>query len=157
MNIALRSSLEDAAVSTFEQVVFLLPDTPPDETQRAVGVRAVATISFSGPADGVLQVHACEGLLPRLTANMLGDEVVNEPLQLDALGEIANIICGQLFPHLAVDRAFIQTPPEVVVCCGPAPAPGGAPAAAVELGLESSRADIVLYLSLPDAEGGAGA
>lgn len=163
MNAALDSSLREAAVATFEQVVFLLPDTPPDEQQQARPVQAVATISFSGPAQGLLQVWACEGLLPRLTANMLGDESVSESLQLDALGEIANIICGQMFPHLEPLSSFQQMPPSVAVCSAAQPdqttepagtqtvscaAAGAAasPAASVQLGLDNSRADIMLFL-----------
>jgi hypothetical protein len=146
MNIALDSSLRAAAVATFEQVVFLLPDTPPDEEQRALEVSAVASIAFSGPAMGVLQVRACEGLLPRLTANMLGAEVDDEALQLDALGEIANIICGQLFPQIAPDSAFSQDPPDVVACPEARLPLLRLPAAQVELGLESSRADVLLYI-----------
>lgn len=147
MSTLLDSTLRDAAVTTFEQVVFLLPDTPPDEQQRGVPVQAVATIAFSGPAAGVLQVHACEGLLPRLLENMMGQQVTSESLQLDALGEIANIICGQIFPHLDPVSAFAQEPPQVVVCsacsCDHHP---GQPVARVELGLDSSRVDVVLYL-----------
>lgn len=150
MSAALDSSLREAAVATFEQVVFLLPDTPPDEQQQARQVQAVATISFTGPAEGVLQVWACEGLLPHLTANMLGEEPVSEALQLDALGEIANIICGQIFPHLEPLSSFQQTPPEVAVCSARAiaraPASLPAPAASIQLGLDRSRADVLLFL-----------
>jgi hypothetical protein len=146
MSAALDSTLYEAAAATFEQVVFLLPDTPPDERQRARVVSAVANISFSGPADGVLQVRACEGLLPRLTANMLGDVEVSEALQLDALGEIANIICGQIFPHLSPRSAFQQKPPEVAVYREAAAKPAPGPTASIALGLEDSRADVLLYL-----------
>lgn len=146
MNAALVDTLRHAAVNTFEQVVFLLPDVPPDESQRARKVRAIASVAFSGPAHGVLQVRACEGLLPRLTGNMLGAHGANESLQLDALGEIANIICGQIFPTLAAVNAFEQTPPEVVLCNGGTREPATAPSARVELGLEGSRADVLLYL-----------
>ena len=146
MSSALSNSLRQAAVSTFEQVVFLLPDTPPDAQQRAREVRAVATIAFSGPAHGVLQVRACEGLLPRLTANMLGQEIESEIVQLDALGEIANIICGQIFPHLDPISAFEQKPPEVAACEGVSESSLPAAVAQIELGLDTSRADVLLYL-----------
>jgi hypothetical protein len=146
MNTALDNSLQAAAVATFEQVVFLLPDTPPDDAQRAKQVQAIASIAFSGPAMGVLQLRACEGLLPRLTAHMLGGDVVDEALQLDALGEIANIICGQLFPQIAPDSVFSQDPPEVVVCRSGGRSPLREPAAHIELGLDTSRADVLLYL-----------
>lgn len=149
MNATLDTTLRDAAVATFEQVVFLLPDTPPDAVQQSRTVQAVATIEFSGPADGLLQVHACEGLLPRLTANMMGQDTAPESLQLDALGEIANIICGQIFPHLEPLSGFQQTPPEVAVCSArshDAPASVPLPVASVQLGLERSRADVMLFL-----------
>jgi hypothetical protein len=145
MSTSLRTSLQDAAVLTFEQLVFLLPDSPPDELQRACAVSAVATVCFTGPAAGMLQVRACEGLLPQLTANMLGCDVVDEPLQLDALGEIANIICGQLFPRLG-DSAFLQHPPEVEAAGESELTPAFAASAEIELGLDASRADVLLYL-----------
>jgi hypothetical protein len=152
MQSMLTEALREAAVVTFEQMVFLLPDSPPDEQQRAVRVTAVARIAFAGPTSGELQLRACEGLLPRLAANMLGQAMDSEAVQLDALGEIANIICGQLFPHLDPYRAFEQRPPQVTawaVASGGA-APAGELAARIELGLEDSRADVLLWLR-PDA------
>lgn len=143
----LNDALRQAAVTTFEQLVFVLPDTPPDEEQRAMPVTAVARIAFAGPAAGELQVRACEGLLPRLAANMLGNELDNEDVQLDALGEIANIICGQLFPHIDPYRAFEQRPPLVTTWDGNGTLAGSELAAWVELGLESSRAEVLLWLS----------
>jgi chemotaxis protein CheY-P-specific phosphatase CheC len=149
MNATLDITLRNAAVATFEQVVFLLPDMPPDAVQRSRTVQAVATIEFSGPAAGQLQVHACEGLLPRLTANMMGQDAAPESLQLDALGEIANIICGQIFPHLEPLAGFRQQPPRVDAGAtggDAAKRPPNRPAASVQLGVESSRADVFLYL-----------
>ena len=146
MSSVLDNSLMEAAVATFEQVVFLLPDTPPDERQRARPVHAVARICFSGPAAGELHVHAGEGLLAQLVENMMGQDVDSEALQLDALGEIANIICGQVFPHLDPFSAFVQQPPQVVVHTDGAAAIEGEPVAHIELGLEGSRADVLLYL-----------
>lgn len=146
MSPALTDTLRVAAVNTFEQMVFLLPDTPPDEEQRSRKVTAIASIIFTGPASGILQVHACEGLLPRLLSNMLGQESSNQTLQLDALGEIANIICGQIFPSFAPVEAFEQLPPQVRLLADAADNSHSSPAAAVQLGLEGSRADVLLYL-----------
>jgi chemotaxis protein CheY-P-specific phosphatase CheC len=145
MRSVLDASLRQAAVNTFEQLVFLLPDIPPDESQRALPVMAVASIAFRGPAAGLLQVHACEGLLSRLAGNMLGEELDDEALQLDALGEIANIICGQVFPHLDPFRAFEQQPPQVSASGSTVPRLLE-PSASIELGLECSRADVMLWI-----------
>jgi hypothetical protein len=157
MNTALASSLRAAAVATFEQVVFLLPDTPPDDEQRGRAVTAIASIAFSGPAMGVLQVRACEGLLPRLTAQLFGEEAGDEALQLDALGELANIICGQLFPQIAPDCAFSQDPPDVVAGMEAHLPLLRVPVAQVELGLENSRADVLLYIFADFRSAGAAA
>lgn len=146
MSVALNDTLRDAAVNTFEQVVFLLPDTPPDEAQCSRKVAAIASIIFTGPASGILQVRACEGLLPRLANSMLGDDGVNPTLQLDALGEIANIICGQIFPSIDPVAAFEQLPPTVRLLPDALDSSRAAPAAAVQIGLENSRVDVLLYL-----------
>jgi hypothetical protein len=143
MNV-LDDSLREAARTTFEQLVFLLPDVPPDAQQRARRVRAIATIAFSGPARGALEVRACEGLLPRLTARLVPD--ASESLQLDALGEIANIICAQMFAYLDPASIFEQTPPEVSTCGDSCASRLPDVAAEAELGLDSSRAEIRLYL-----------
>jgi hypothetical protein len=146
MSAVLNDTLRIAAVNTFEQLVFLLPDTPPDEEQCSRKVAAIASIIFTGPASGILQVRACEGLLPRLTSNMLGDDAADSALQLDALGEIANVICGQIFPSIDPVAAFEQLPPTVRLLPDALDKSQAAPAAAVQIGLESSRADVLLYL-----------
>jgi len=150
MSATLEQTLCSAAIYTFERMVFLLPDIPPDEMQRRQNVQAVATIAFSGPARGRLQVHAGEGLLPRLTANMMGMDVAPEALQLDALGEIANVICGQVLPALHPVSAFEYMPPQVVSgSCDTDQ--GSTPSARIELGLESSRAELLLFLDAAPA------
>ena len=146
MSALLNDTLRDAAVNTFEQLVFMLPDTPPDDEQRSRKVAAIASIIFTGPASGILQVRACEGLLPHLTSAMLGDDSANATLQLDALGEIANVICGQIFPSIDPVAAFEQLPPTVRLLPDALDKSQACPAAAVQVGLENSRADILLYL-----------
>ena len=145
MSNALNDTLRDAVVNTFEQLVFVLPDTEPDAEQRSRKVAAIASIIFTGPASGILQVRACEGLLPRITMAMLGDES-NATLQLDALGEIANVICGQIFPSIDPVAAFEQLPPTVRMLADAVDKSQTSPAAVVQVGVESSRADILLYL-----------
>lgn len=146
MSAALTDTLRDAAVNTFEQMAFLLPDTAPDEQQLAQKVSAVASIIFTGPASGILQVRACEGLLPVLATNMLGAEPRNQTLQLDALGEIANMICGQIFPSIDPQQAFEQLPPQIRLYADVCESSIAHPAAGVQLGIEGSRADVLLYL-----------
>lgn len=145
MNAVLTDTLRDAAANTFEQMAFMLPDSPPDAEQRSRKVMAVASIIFTGPASGILQVRACEGLLPRLTQAMLGEDT-DQKMQLDALGEIANQICGQIFPSIDPMEAFEQLPPQVRFFADIGDNSQARPAAAVQLGLETTRADVLLYI-----------
>jgi len=150
MNGSLQKSLYSAAVYTFERLVFLAPDIPPDTAQRQLPVHAVASITFSGPARGTLQLHAGDGLLPLITANMIGMDNPDEALQLDALGELANIICGQFLPALDSVSAFEHKPPEVFTGEAFPVEPAAVLSARAEIGLESTRADVLLFL-YPDA------
>lgn len=146
MSGSLQKSLYSAAVYTFERVAFLMPDIPPDDAQQQLPVQAVASIAFSGPARGTLQLHAGDGLLPLITANMVGMDDPDEALQLDALGELANIICGQFLPALDSVGAFEHKPPEVFTGETLSVAPPAVLSARAEIGFESSRADVLLFL-----------
>lgn len=107
--------LRDVAVRTFEELCFMFPDPeagdeyPPDPPEASVGV------TFRSPLYGRLTVEAYEGLLPALASNMLGEEHASQQQQLDALGEIANVICGNVLPSftdattlLRIDAPTIQ-------------------------------------------------
>jgi len=155
MSGSLEENLYSAAVFTFERVAFLVPDIPPDPEQRQQPVEAVASVEFSGPACGTLQLHAGNGLLPLITANMVGMDDPDEALQLDALGELANIICGQFLPALDPVSAFEHKPPEIIAGGdftdeAFSVEPPAVLSARAEIGFESSRADVLLFLH-PDA------
>ena len=115
MTSALNKELYRAAALTFEQLSFMLPMPDDTEGEAPPAVEIVAAVSFQGPFSGRLLVGAPRALLPALAANMLGeDEVQNEVQQLDALAEVANVICGNLLPALAgVEAVFDFEAPQV--------------------------------------------
>jgi chemotaxis protein CheY-P-specific phosphatase CheC len=125
-----RTILESAAMDAFEDLGFLLADMePPEDARPLYGMR----VAFRGPAVGTVEVWADEVLLEALLENMIGDdEPATLPVQLDALGEMANVICGNVLPSLedpsAVFRLDSPTP-----TVGPPEAPTGP---SVELGFE---------------------
>jgi hypothetical protein len=88
-------------------------------------------------------VRVCGGLLPIITSNMLGEEdVSSKNLQYDALGEIANVICGNMLPGIAgSDKVFHVRAPQV------AEIPDLPPVAEVQVGLGEGRADLLLFIS----------
>jgi CheY-specific phosphatase CheX len=154
MNEKIAKALYRAAALTFEELGFMFPSSELDPLQKYSAVEAVGCVDFEGPYDGRLVVRMCGGVLPVLAANMMGELTPPGPrLQDDALGEIANIICGNLLPSLAGAKEVFQlkTPRVMSLNEQLPPSPGRLPAAEVQVGLEEGRADLILFL-VPAAE-----
>jgi hypothetical protein len=143
MSKKLEAELYKAATLTFEEMGFLLPTREIDEQQVNAQVEAVVSVEFKGPFSGKLLVRVCGGLLPILAANMLGEEdVPPKSLQYDALGEIANVICGNMLPCIAGSRDYFHVSAPQMVENIDLP-----PAAEVQVGLGLGRADLLLFIS----------
>jgi len=152
-----QSPLQTASTSTFESLALLLPDVVPSTGQLAAPLAHGVRVQFAGPLTGALALHVSDDVARALAANMLGvDAVRGEPadaqrLIRDALGEVANVICGNLLPALAGRTAVFELG-------APAPVPVDDPArpvAAITLGIDSGRADVALHLE--PTHGGAAA
>lgn len=144
------ATLRSATTSTFEELA-LLPAVPDDgraadRAPLAGGVR----VAFTGPLSGVLTVHVTRALLGAVATNMLGRELRSaDPLCRDALGELANVLCGSLLPALAGRRAeFRLLPPEWLGAGDEDDDPAiGRAGLVVEVALEVGRAEVTLCLS----------
>ena len=143
MNKKLETELYKAATLAFEELGFLLPTPEIDEQQLNARVEAAVSIDFEGPFSGNLLVRICGGVLPILAANMLGEEEApSKSLQYDALGEIANVICGNMLPGIAGSKnVFHVNPPRM------AETPDLPPVVEVQVGLGIGRADLLLFVS----------
>lgn len=143
MSIRLEAELYKAATLTFEELGFLLPTPEMDEQQLNAQVEAEVSVEFEGPFSGKLLLRVCGGLLPIITANMLGEEdVSSKSLQYDALGEIANVICGNMLPGIAgSEKVFHVRAPKI------AEGIDLPPVAEVQVGLGEGRADLLLFIS----------
>ena len=148
MNDKLERALFQAAVMTFEELGLMLPTPKLDEGQRGAAAQAAVSVQFCGPFEGELVVLACGDWLPDLAANMLGEnEPPSPPHQLDALGEIANVICGNVLPEIASSRAvFNLSAPRPVEVPAIAAIDPEAPTAKAQIGLDLGRAEVRLYL-----------
>jgi len=143
MSKRLETELYKAATLTFEEMGFLLPTLEIDEQQLNAQVEAAVSVEFKGPFSGKLLVKVCGGLLPILAANMLGEEdVPPKSLQYDALGEIANVICGNMLPCIAGSKDFFHVGAPKMVESIDLP-----PVAQVQVGLGLGRADLLLFIS----------
>lgn len=142
----LRSSLLQAATSTFEELGFLFADGEPSESQAAAAVEGVARVAFTGPREGVLEVRVAGEVLRSLAVNMLGtDDLTDDELALDALGEVANVICGNVLPEIAGSAAiFDLRAPLVTAGNGDTLSPVPEPATRLSVGIDEGRADLAL-------------
>lgn len=112
MNPAVQQDLEtcirEAIVNTLEEMGFLFAmEAEPGEEKGTDGV--AVEVAFRGPYSGALRLEMSAGVLPMLAANMLAmDGEPGRILQMDALGELANIVCGNVLPALAGPRAVFD-------------------------------------------------
>ena len=119
MNPAVQQDLEtcirEAIVQTLEELGFLFAMEA--EAGEETGTDGIAVeVGFHGPLAGAVRLEMSAAVLPVLAANMLAmDGEPGRVLQMDALGELANIVCGNVLPALAGPRAvFNLDQPRVV-------------------------------------------
>lgn len=143
----LSDHLRRSAVRTFEELAFVFTDSELDPVQLTATFEAGAWVAFDGPMRGRLAIHLYGGVLPTLTHNMLPDLEESSPaMQLDTLKEIANVVCGNLLPDLAGQEAVFDLHPPESEGSDASPDVSRSPAARVRVGLETGRAELLLYL-----------
>ena len=144
MSNSLRPRLYLATAQTFENLGFLLPSSDLNDDQRAAKVVATVEVAFSGRFQGRVLLGVSKDVLPTMAGNMLGEDgsSLSAAVQLDALGELANVICGNVLPEIAGQfETFALAPPRAVPGWGSAQ-----PACRVEVGLDEGRAEVRLFL-----------
>lgn len=153
MNQHLAQALLQAAALTFEDLGFMLPTPELDAQQQSLALDTAVSVSFHGPQSGRLVILTCREMLPMLAANMLGEEEASEQQQRDALGEVANVICGNMLPGLAGAKAvFNLDPPRFMATTQDLADGSTALAAEAQLGLDIGRAELRLFLNLEPSQ-----
>jgi len=104
-----------AAVLTFEEMCLLMPDEISDGDLSVINPMS-ARVLFKGPMSGELIVSVDEGFLPELVGHIVGEtECVDKELLLDGLGEVANIIAGNVLPRIGgAEAVFALDAPQSV-------------------------------------------
>jgi len=145
METKLQRALYQAAVRIFEEICFMFEAPELEEEFKDAQVEAAASVEFSGPIEGRLLIKARAGLLSGIAANMLGEENPSKKQQQDALGEIANIICGNILPAIhGSKKVFEVTSPQIVKTENLLSKE--APTATASVILDQGRADLMLYV-----------
>lgn len=147
---ALRTALSSATISTFEELGLVFPAAGPETAAADAPLAGGVRVAFDGPWRGAVVLRATAGVLAAAAANMLGTGTPPaEPLQRDALGELANVLCGNLLPTLAGRAAVFEL--QAPCWIGAAP-DAAAPAAAVALEVEEGRVEAALHVAHAPSE-----
>jgi CheY-specific phosphatase CheX len=93
------TALLQAATSTFESLALLCPEPCAPDGVAFIPIAAAVSVGFRGAREGHVVVGVTAGVLPALAENMLGaDAAPDVRLQRDALGELANVVTGNVLP-----------------------------------------------------------
>jgi CheY-specific phosphatase CheX len=100
MKKQIENVLKEATIRTFEDICFIYPVPELQDDQKNLKLEAAAEVKYRGDFTGKLLIETRGGLFTAVAANMLSNDVPNTQQKKDALGEIANIICGNIVPSL---------------------------------------------------------
>lgn len=93
------TSLLQAATSTFESLALLFPEPCSAEGAEFIPLDAAFSVTYHGAGTGRVVVGVTAGVLPALAENMLGAAAApDQRMQRDALGELVNIVTGNVLP-----------------------------------------------------------
>jgi hypothetical protein len=154
MSSWLETRLFRATARTFEDLGFILPTWEVSDRQRGFRSGATVAVDFGGPFSGRLVLTVFGPVLTQVAGTLIGSEPseVSPEMSMDTLGELANVICGNVLPEIAGDRVTFALNPPASLAEVPAPeAPEGGVLAEVRVGVAEGRAVVRLYLagSLP--------
>jgi CheY-specific phosphatase CheX len=148
MKTRIERRLLEASTKAFEDTCFMYVMDELEDIQTHLHVEAGAEVKYRGSFSGRLTIETSGGLYETIAINMLGRQDITPQQKQDALGEMANIICGNIIPALGSERGEygIETPHALEI---PASQSGalGDPVAKVTLNLNSGKADIKFYVN----------
>lgn len=155
MSNTMVQSLSRMTAATFEDLAMLFPDADLTPEQEAAALDVAVAVEFRGPMTGRLVLRASESILPAVAANMLGEEESKQaPLQRDALGELANVICGNVLPVIGgAEAVFYLAAPQIYTDTTARSRDEDAPQAQVTFGVEEGRVEADLYIFTSETAG----
>ncbi len=118
MNAEWTAALAQAVREVFENLCFMLPSHPrtslPPEAPSLS--RVILAVDFSGAGRGALHLTLPDAMIAPVASAMLGEDGQLElSEQYDAVCELANIVCGNVLPLIAGERAvFDLSSPRVI-------------------------------------------
>lgn len=106
-------ALRVAATLAFEEMGLLCVGSTVDSPSEPDALLAAVSVAFDGAHTGCLTLRVSDDVFRALAENMLGLEGDDaEPWRWDALGEMANVICGNALPYiLGANTPLTLAPP----------------------------------------------
>lgn len=147
MPSTMEQCLSQTLAATFEDLALICPDYRLSDKQIEAPVDVAMAVSFSGPLNGRLVLKATSHILPGIAENMLGTSTIEgSVIEHDALGELANVMCGNLLPMIGgAEAVFVLSAPQMYDAA--TDAHRCSPSARASVGIESGRAVAQLLLS----------
>lgn len=148
MSSTMEQSLSRTTAATFEELALLFPEFDLTPEQAAEPLEVTVSVDYRGPFNGRLVLRASQCVMPALAANMLGEEESRQtPLQRDALGELANVVCGNLLPLIGgAEAIFHLSAPRVHTDGDTLSRDEDAPSACTQFGVEDGRIEAQLFV-----------
>ncbi|MBI4649920.1 chemotaxis protein CheX [Candidatus Desantisbacteria bacterium] len=118
MKTEFENTIHKIVVKIFEEAGYIFIDEESIEKYKDTCPEATMSVDFKGIFCGRLILSVYGGnFLSTLAANMLGEEInSSEDQKIDALGEIVNLICGNLLPEIAdTKEIFYIDPPKKII------------------------------------------
>lgn len=139
------SAMTDSARLVFEELCFAAVDDlygSPDSPWEIV-----ATVDFQGYCRGRMVLKLSNVDASMLAETMLGDEEpITEKLALDAVGEIANVLCGHILPKIAGKVVEFDLARPVVVRVEEGAAPSDSEAHVIRMSVDDGVAELALRI-----------
>jgi hypothetical protein len=151
MSDTLTQLLASSTQGALETVAFMFAtppeDAPPADPAAPAPEMARATVAFEGPRNGFVVLRVPAHLVPQIATNALGaDDTPSAAEQRDVLGELANIVCGNVLPSVSESAWFRLKPPVVVLRDLTSEGPRGELAASATLFVEADPIEVRLVL-----------
>jgi CheY-specific phosphatase CheX len=149
MKKQIENVLRESTIKTFEDICFIYQVPELKDDQKNLVLEAAAEVKFRGIFTGRLMIETRGGLFSAIASNMLSNEVPSIQQKKDALGEVANIICGNVVPSLG--RSEPEYKIESPICLNTDDLlkedKQEKPLAEVTLNFNQGRADIKLFVN----------
>jgi len=152
------AALQQAATSTFESLALLFPEPCGTDGVEFIPLASAVSVSFHGTSHGRCVVGVTTGVLPALAENMLGASAAPDArLQRDALGELANVVTGNVLPMVHGAAAVFRLDAPATEGVSPFEALAGETRLALtRLQMDEGEAILALFARVEPAVAGAG-